>query len=611
TSTCTCDLSSVTAPTPFRPVSTDFFKKLLFTCCKPGVTKLSLLGPLIDRIPGDIFTQTACHNLEELSFTRTGISGQPDSFPADGQAFLGLPNLAKISFIDNPRLDSYPIGAFSGLGLSISEINLKRNPVKVLHGKEFDGLSELRRKLRLDLSQNLLEDVKLKAFEALPLQELVLDGNQLTDLKPEMFDGLTALTHLSLANNPIRTIIGGSLRYLTNLQSLFISTAGGGKSEILTLKQSMLHGLTGLRELTLEGLGFEEVEANALTEQAKLRHLNLSRNRFKNVPKKALERLAVFANAKLQSLDLSQNHITCLDHEALRAFEDLRRLRLDRNLITAIADKAFVGLTSLSELDLSHNPIRLLAPRSLAKLDRLLELKLGPVMDLAQNDMLERFALSALGMAKNSTRVHGLEALGIERGGGFPVPILLDTSRNLLQGECPIWGVPGVDFAWKHRPNEDLILDEAREENVSASVREDGNNSSWLDLLTSKKNLAIALAVTISLITILIAVIIVMYRVRTSKRTGSNSSLIRQRKNMLGATASEYAGSAITPAGANLYPTYPGLDMSHQHFYQEHILCTSPQGSQKSSTKKWATECEIAAEAALHLAPPPYPQHTR
>ena len=118
--------------------------------------------------------------------------------------------------------------------LRLSNMNLTDEDIVVL--AEFTNLHEL------VLQNNQISDLR-PLSESTNLRRLFLSGNQISDLAP--LSELTYLKFLSLGNNPISDL--SPLAKLTNLEYLYL----GGRNQISDL--SALSGLTNLNRLSFSG----------------------------------------------------------------------------------------------------------------------------------------------------------------------------------------------------------------------------------------------------------------------------------------------------------------------------------------------------------------------
>ena len=155
------------------------------------------------------------------------------------------------------------------------------------------------------------------------LQKLNLDGNNLTDLNPSTFNGMTNLQILSLQGNKLKKLDSKTFEGSANLQTL------------------------DLRNNQLTDIGFETFKG--LTN---LQKLYLSYNQLTTLDPKTFEGLA-----NLQKLSLSKNELANLDSAIFQGLINLRSLDIDNNQLTNLDIKTFEGLKNLQSLRLEYNKL--------------------------------------------------------------------------------------------------------------------------------------------------------------------------------------------------------------------------------------------------------------
>ncbi|XP_028922944.1 toll-like receptor 13 [Ornithorhynchus anatinus] len=174
----------------------------------------------------------------------------------------------------------------------------------------------------LNLSQNLLPALPSQGFAHLPgLEDLRLEWNHISDIRPGAFLGLGNLTLLNLVEN-----------------------------KLVTVNDSSFLGLSRLRILLLNHNFIVTVQERAFAPTLDLRLLNLSRNSIADPPPvvAALRRLR-----RLEVLDLSRNKISSL-RGCSGTLPALAELRLCDNLLTAL-DFSSWRPPNLTSLDVSRN----------------------------------------------------------------------------------------------------------------------------------------------------------------------------------------------------------------------------------------------------------------
>ena len=172
-------------------------------------------------------------------------------------------------------------------------------------------------------SQGKLE-IKDDAFQELTKLELLeLRGNNLQEIRRDMFTGLGELKTLSLAMNRISVLNDTVFALLVSLEKLLLTGNPG-----VTITRDAFSGVETLKELKLDSCALSEIPSEALRDNRGLRALNLFQNPLKSVPKEAFAR-----------------------------FESLQELRMNECQLEELDEDSFDGLEKLLLLDLSHNSL--------------------------------------------------------------------------------------------------------------------------------------------------------------------------------------------------------------------------------------------------------------
>ncbi|XP_075415633.1 leucine-rich repeats and immunoglobulin-like domains protein 2 isoform X2 [Tenrec ecaudatus] len=223
----------------------------------------------------------------------------------------------------------------------------------------------------LDLSSNIVSEIKTSSFPRMQLKYLNLSNNRITTLEAGCFDNLSSsllvvklnrnrismippkifkLPHLQvleLKRNRIKVVEGLTFQGLDTLRSLKMQRNGISK-----LKDGAFFGLENMEELELEHNNLTDVNKGWLYGLRMLQHLHLSQNAIERISSDAWE----FCQ-RLSELDLSYNQLTRLDESAFVGLNLLETLNLGDNRVTHIADGVFRFLSNLQTLDLRNNEI--------------------------------------------------------------------------------------------------------------------------------------------------------------------------------------------------------------------------------------------------------------
>ena len=156
-------------------------------------------------------------------------------------------HLAAITSLDFnfAGITSLKEGDFSGL-TSLQELYLNGNDLSLLPAGVFSGLTSLE---RLDLQENQLSSLPAGVFSGLTsLRELDLESNQLSLLPASVFSGLTSLETLDLQENQLGSLLAGVFSGLTALETLYLND-----NQLSSLLAGVFSGLTSLETLYLDG----------------------------------------------------------------------------------------------------------------------------------------------------------------------------------------------------------------------------------------------------------------------------------------------------------------------------------------------------------------------
>ena len=171
-------------------------------------------------------------------------------------------------------------------------LNLETEGITALAAGDFDGLTAL---TELSLKQNSLETLPAGVFDELTaLTYLILQNNSLTTLPAGVFDGLTSLTWLQLSGNSLETLPAGVFDELTALTRLWLS----GNS-LPTLPAGVFDELTALTELWLANNSLPTLPAGVFDELTALTTLILNDNSLTALPAGVFDELTALTTLRL------------------------------------------------------------------------------------------------------------------------------------------------------------------------------------------------------------------------------------------------------------------------------------------------------------------------
>ncbi|XP_040493141.1 leucine-rich repeats and immunoglobulin-like domains protein 3 isoform X1 [Ursus maritimus] len=196
---------------------------------------------------------------------------------------------------------------------------------------------------RLDLSHNRLSFIKANSMSHLQnLREVKLNNNELETI-PHLGPVSANITLLSLAGNRIVEILPEYLKLFQSLETLDLSSNNISelKTPLPPLQLKYLY-LNSNRVTSVEPGYFDNLANTLLV-------LKLNRNRISAVPPK------MFKLPQLQHLELNRNKIKNVDGLTFQGLGALKSLKMQRNGVTKLMDGAFWGLSNMEILQLDHN----------------------------------------------------------------------------------------------------------------------------------------------------------------------------------------------------------------------------------------------------------------
>ncbi|XP_075407474.1 leucine-rich repeats and immunoglobulin-like domains protein 3 [Tenrec ecaudatus] len=255
-----------------------------------------------------------------------------------------LPNLREMK-LNNNELESIPnLGPVS---TNITLLSLAGNRISEIepeHLKQFQSLETL------DLSGNNISAIKM-AFPSLPLKHLYLNSNRVTAMEPGCFDNLAhTLLVLKLNRNRLSTIPAKMFK-LPHLQHLELN-----RNKIKNVDGLTFQGLGALKSLKLQRNGVTKLMDGAFWGLSHMEILQLDHNNLTEITKGWLYGLLT-----LQELHLSQNAITRISPDAWEFCQKLSELDLTFNHLSRLDDSSFLGLSLLNTLHIGNNKVSYIA----------------------------------------------------------------------------------------------------------------------------------------------------------------------------------------------------------------------------------------------------------
>ncbi|KAK7130037.1 hypothetical protein R3I93_019619 [Phoxinus phoxinus] len=259
-----------------------------------------------------------------------------------GKIPYGIPYNSRYILLMNNHIDSIQLNLLSEYD-SMEFLVLSNNRLTdaSIEGA-FEGIQSLK---RLYVERNLLRSIPTDL--PVTLEELRLDGNQISVMSDEAFGRCPGLLILSLSNNSLgnksSTIPPGVLLPL-------------GKLRTLTLSYNQLSSVPlqlplSLQELYLRGNRIQSLQGDMFWGVAELQVLDLSANRLTN---KGLGKAALLNASNLESLNLEGNSLKQVPHNLPGT---IKTLNLEGNFISSITKDAFISMPQLEHLGLARNKI--------------------------------------------------------------------------------------------------------------------------------------------------------------------------------------------------------------------------------------------------------------
>ena len=213
---------------------------------------------------------------------------------------------------------------------------------------------------------------------------LFLEGQNITDLKPGDFHGLTGLTKLALFETQLTSLPEGLFDGLSNLIGIEL-----GDNQLTSLPEDLFDQLSNLSYLGLSYNQLAWLPEGTFDGLSNLPELDLSDNQLTSLPEGIFDQLS-----NLGELDLSDNQLTSLPEDLFDQLGNLGGLVLSDNQLARLHGGTFDGLPLLSKLDLRGNQLSSLPDKVFAQLTNLERLHLqGNAIDpLVLRISLERVA---------------------------------------------------------------------------------------------------------------------------------------------------------------------------------------------------------------------------
>ncbi|XP_037597177.1 leucine-rich repeats and immunoglobulin-like domains protein 3 isoform X3 [Cebus imitator] len=259
-------------------------------------------------------------------------------------------SMSHLQSLREVKLNNNELATIPNLGpvsANITLLSLAGNRiVEILpeHLKEFQSLETL------DLSNNNISELKT-AFPPLQLKYLYLNSNRVTSVEPGYFDNLAnTLLVLKLNRNRISAIPPKMFK-LPQLQHLELN-----RNKIKNVDGLTFQGLGALKSLKMQRNGVTKLMDGAFWGLSNMEILQLDHNNLTEITKGWLYGLLM-----LQELHLSQNAINRISPDAWEFCQKLSELDLTFNHLSRLDDSSFLGLSLLNTLHIGNNKVSYIA----------------------------------------------------------------------------------------------------------------------------------------------------------------------------------------------------------------------------------------------------------
>nr|XP_054504933.1 leucine-rich repeats and immunoglobulin-like domains protein 2 isoform X3 [Agelaius phoeniceus] len=288
------------------------------------------------------------------------------------QVYLSLENLDLSSnLISEIKASSFP-------RMQLKYLNLSNNRITTLEAGCLDNLSSSL--MVIKLNRNRISMIPPKIFRLPHVQFLELKRNRIKIVESLTFQGLESLKSLKMQRNGISRLMDGAFFGLGNIEELELE-----HNNLTEVNKGWLYGLRTLQQLYVSQNAITRISPDAWEFCQRLAELDLSYNQLTRLKESAFVGLGL-----LEKLNLSDNHINHIADGVFRGLTNLQTLDLRNNEISwAIEDanEAFVGLSRLDKLILQGNQIKSITKKAFSGLEGLehLDLSNNAIMSIQEN----------------------------------------------------------------------------------------------------------------------------------------------------------------------------------------------------------------------------------
>lgn len=277
--------------------------------------------------------------LETLEITNNNLSGVVDG------TFSPLSSLKNLN-LSNNAITSFSEHSFSGL-FELKSLDLSYNNLSFIDSKAVSLNSNL---AYINLTHNYLANVEVTTFQSIPIIEIDLSCNRLTNFS--FSDKTISYSNATFYNSVENVNLSGNV--LESIEDYFVGpevdTADLSNNIIKLLAKKAFFTASKLRYLYLNNNKLTSIHRATFSQQINLKYLDLSSNPIVTIPFGLLNNLK-----SLEYLDLSSNN-TLLDFHFLFSLKKLKTLKMSNTNIMNFDITLVVSYFSeLEEISLSDN----------------------------------------------------------------------------------------------------------------------------------------------------------------------------------------------------------------------------------------------------------------
>ncbi|XP_059101601.1 leucine-rich repeats and immunoglobulin-like domains protein 3 [Peromyscus eremicus] len=302
----------------------------------------------------------ACHCLGDLlDCSRRRLVRLPDPLPAwvarldlshNRLSSIQTSSLSHLQNLREVKLNNNELEAIPNLGpvsANIRQLSLAGNSIDEIVPEQLEAFQSLE---ALDLSNNNISELRT-AFPPLQLKYLYINSNRVMSMEPGYFDNLAGtLLVLKLNRNRISAVPPKMFK-LPQLQHLELN-----RNKIKNVDGLTFQGLGALKSLKMQRNGVTKLMDGAFWGLSNMEILQLDHNNLTEITKGWLYGLLM-----LRELHLSQNAINRISEDAWEFCQKLSELDLTFNHLSRLDDSSFLGLSLLNTLHIGHNQVSYIA----------------------------------------------------------------------------------------------------------------------------------------------------------------------------------------------------------------------------------------------------------